>query len=151
MNIPDFFWKHWNPELFTFWFLVFFNYIWKSRNLGYSQSSHFDLKSLKIKIEPTSWPFLCLKRPFYGVSNDIFVVQIHPKMAEKAKCQFSWPLLWPWFLYLSEPSTIYEQFFTTAEKAFFHSLVSFRPNCSKKSQNCYLLHKPPSSGTENLK
>ena len=73
------------------------------------------------------------------------------KMAEKARCQFPWPSFWPCKLVPSNASAIYEQLYTTAQKAFFYSLVSFRPNCIKKSQNCYILHKPRSSGTENLK
>ena len=111
-----FFWKHWKPELFWFWKLLFWFQCWKSRNLGYWQMLNFDFKSLKVKKNPTPWPFLGLKRPFYGDFNDIFLVQIHLKMAEKAKCQFRWPLLWPWFLHLFRSSAIYEQLFTTAEK-----------------------------------
>ena len=36
----------------------------KSRNLGYSQMWNFNLKSLKVKNGPITWPFLGLKRPF---------------------------------------------------------------------------------------
>ena len=43
---------------------------------------------LKTKIDPTSWPFLGLKPPFYGDFSGIFDVQIDPKMAEKARI---WP------------------------------------------------------------
>ena len=82
------FWK------LLFWFLNHF-YSQKSCNLGYSQSSNFYLKSLKIDNVPRAWHYICLKRPFQCVSNGIFVVQIQPKLAEKARCQFAWPLLWP--------------------------------------------------------
>ena len=151
----EYIWKHWKSELFWFWKLLFWFlnhfYSQKSRNLGDSQMLNFHFKILKIKNVLIAWPYLCLKRPFYGVFSGIFANQIGPKTAEKAKCQFPWPLFWPCKLVLSNTSAIYEQLYTTAQKAFSHSLVSFRPNCSKKSQNCSLLHKPPSSGTENLK
>ena len=98
---------------------------------------------LKTKIDPMSWPFLGLKQPFHGDFNGIFAVQIDPKMAEKARCQFAWPLLWPSLSRPFYPSAIYYQLYTTAKKAFLLALVSFTPNYSQKRQNKYLLHFPP--------
>ena len=96
-----------------------------SRNLGDSQTFKFWLKNLKVKHGPTPWPILCLKWPVYCVFNGIIVIQIHPKMAKKARCQFPWPLLWPWFLHRSKPSAIYEQLFTTAEKVVFPLFIGY--------------------------
>ena len=81
----------------------------------------FDFKSLKVKKNSTPWPILGLKPPFYGGFNDIFLVQIHPKMTEKAKCQFPWPLFWPCKQVLSNTNAIYEQLYTTAQKVVFPS------------------------------
>ena len=98
LTLFEFFCKHWKAELFWFWKVLLWYWFWKSRNLGYWQMLKFDFNILKVNIEAIAWPLLCLNRPFYRDFNGTLSVQIHPEMAEKARCQFAWSLLWPCLL-----------------------------------------------------
>ena len=137
--------------MFWFWKLLFWYWFLKSRNLGDWQMLNFDFKNLKMKNVLIAWPYLCLKPPFYGVFSGIFANQIGPKTAEKAKCQFPWPLFWPCKLVLSNTSAIYEQLYTTAQKVVFPFSWRNTPNWGKKRQNIAWFYFQHTGIAENLK
>ena len=103
------------------------------------------------KKEPIAWPNLCLKRPFYGDFSGVFVIQIQPKTAEKAKCQFPWPLFWPCkFSAFKHQRHLWTALYNRAKSSISFSWLN-TPNWGKKRQNSAWFYFQHSGIAENLK
>ena len=112
----------------------------KSRNLGDWQTLNIDFKSLKVKYEPIAWPFLCLKRPFYGDFSGIFINYIGPKTAEKARCQFPWPLFWPCkFSVFKHQRHLWTALYNRAKNSIYFFMTQYTKLRQKTPKQCLIL------------
>ena len=124
---------------------------WKSRNLGDWQMLNFDFKNLKMKNVLIAWPYLCLKPPFYGDFSGIFINYIGPKTAEKARCQFPWPLFWPCkFSVFKHQRHLWTALYNRAKSSISFSWRN-TPNWGKKHQNMAWFYFQHTGIAENLK